>query len=490
MELPRERRDAVVVGAGPNGLTAAIRLAQAGRRVTLIEGNERIGGGLRSLEATTPGFVHDVCAAVHPLAAASPYLSRLPLAAHGLRWIEPDMLLAHPFDDGSAVTLDRSLAATAAGLGVDGPAYGRLIAPLATGAPTLLPALLGPIRPRSLAPPMLRFAAVGLQPAAALARLTFRTPEARALFAGLAAHSVLPLEAPLSAAYGLVLAMLAHVVGWPVAANGSQAIAEALASLFRTLGGQIVVGHPVATLGDLPDADLLLFDVAPVHLAAIAAERLPASFRRSLARHRYGAAAFKVDWALSDAVPWTAAACRRAGTLHLGGTLEEIAESERSVDLGLCPERPFVLAAQPSLFDPSRAPAGGQTLWAYCHVPLGSTIDVTDRIEAQIERFAPGFRDRILARRVWPPCDLERWDANDVGGAIDGGRRDLRAVIAESLSPGSPYATPDPGIFLASASTPPGGGAHGMCGFHAAEAALHAARSRRRMRDTLRGRRW
>ncbi|HET7092675.1 MAG TPA: NAD(P)/FAD-dependent oxidoreductase, partial [Thermomicrobiales bacterium] len=284
MALPRKRRDAVVIGAGPNGLAAAIRLAQSGRRVTLVEGSDRIGGGLRSLDATAPGFVHDVCAAVHPLAAASPYFRRLPLVAHGARWIEPEIPLAHPFDDGAAAVLDRSLAITAAGLGPDGPAYARLMAPLARDAARLLPALLGPLRPWPLSAAMLRFAASGLQPAASFAGQRFRTEAARALFAGLAAHSVLPLEAPASAAYGLVLGMLAHVVGWPIAAGGSQTIADALAAIFRSLGGEIVVGRPIAAPADLPSADLLVFDLAPVHVAAIAAERLPAPFRRRLAR--------------------------------------------------------------------------------------------------------------------------------------------------------------------------------------------------------------
>ncbi len=478
MPAANDRHDAIVIGSGPNGLAAAIRLAQAGRRVTIHEAADRPGGGLRSIEATLPGFIHDVCAAVHPLAAASPYFGRLPLAEHGLRWIEPPLPLAHPLDDGTAVALDRSIAATAAALGPDGPAYRRLMEPLARDAPRLLPALLAPLRPWSLTPATARFAASGLQPAASFARRTFATTRTRALFAGLAAHSVLPLAAPTSAAYGLLLGLLGHVVGWPIAAGGSQTIADALASLFTALGGAIGLERRITNIAELPPDGIRLFDLDPSQVASIAQDVLPAAFRRRLARHRYGAAAFKIDWALSTPVPWTAAACRRAGTLHLGGTLDEIEASERAVNDGACPERPFVIVAQPSLFDPTRAPAGKQTLWAYCHVPLGAAVDMTARIEDQIERFAPGFRDRILDRRVWPPLALERWNPNDVAGAIDGGARDLPALLAEIMSLRSPYATPDPTIFICSASTPPGGGAHGMCGFHAAETALRTANRR------------
>ena len=461
-----------VVGAGPNGIAAAIRLAEAGLPVTLWERDSDVGGALRSGAATLPGFVHDLGAAVLPLAVASPAFARLPPAAHGLRWLHPPFPLAHPLEDGRAAVLQRSIAVTAAGLGPDADAYLRLLYPLVADAGFLVRWLLRPLRPTRELEPALRFGLLGARSAAGLWRARFRSEPARALFAGLSAHSFLRLDAPASAAYGLLLALLAHVGGWPFAAGGSQSVADALAAHLRRLGGRIVVDREIVDLAPFPDDALLLFDTAPRDLARIAGDRLPAFTRDRLARHRYGAAVFKVDWAIDGPIPWTADACRQAGTIHLGGDAEEIAASEREVVGGRAPLRPFVLLAQPSIVDPSRAPAGRQAVWAYCHVPLGCDVDMADRIEAQVERFAPGFRDRILARRAWSPRELERLNPNLVGGAISGGVGDLRGLLLQNVALPSPYAAFDPRIFLCSASVPPGGGVHGMCGHLAAEDAL------------------
>ncbi len=461
-----------VVGAGPNGLAAAIRLVQAGLPVTVWERDPEVGGALRSGAATLPGFVHDLGAAVHPLAVVSPAFAHLPLADHGLRWLHPPFPLAHPLDGGRAAVLQRSLAATAAGLGPDADAYLRLMFPLAAEAGFLLPRLLRPLRPARDLGPLLRFGRLGARSAAGLWHAHFESEPARALFAGLSAHSFLRLDAPASAAYGLLLALLAHVGGWPFAAGGSQALANALAAHLRRLGGQIVLDREIVDLDPFPADALLLFDTAPRDLARIAGDRLPTSDRERLTRHRYGAAVFKVDWAIEGPVPWTAEACRHAGTVHLGGSAEEIAASERDVVGDRVPSRPFVLLAQPSIVDPSRAPTGWQTVWAYCHLPLGCDVDMADRIEAQVERFAPGFRDRILARRTWSPRELEALDPNLVGGAINGGTGDLRSLLRQNLTLPSPYATPDPRLCLCSASVPPGGGVHGMGGHLAAEDAL------------------
>lgn len=464
--------DAIVVGSGPNGVAAAIRLAQSGFVVEVREAQSTLGGGMRSLPLTAPGFVHDLCAAVHPLALASPFLRRLPLADHGLRWVHPPLPLAHPFDGGHAAFIDRSLAVTSRALGADSSAWESLFAPLVRDVDLLMPALLGPLRPTRHVQALARFAAGAVLPAAALAAWRFRTPEARALFAGLAAHSFLRLEEPASAAYGLVLGLLAHAVGWPIASGGSQRLADALAGVLRSLGGRVAVGHPVTRLDDLPPARAFLLAVDPAQAAAMAGNRFPEPFQTSLARHAYGPGVFKLDYALAGPTPWQAEACRAAGTVHLGATLEEISASEATVVGGGHPEIPFVLVVQPSLFDPLRAPAGFHTLWAYCHVPNGSTIDMTDRIEAQIERFAPGFRGRIVERRATFPADLQRLNANEVGGAINGGVQDLATILRPSLSWASPFGTPDRAVYLCSASTPPGGGVHGMSGFHAAELAL------------------
>jgi phytoene dehydrogenase-like protein len=467
-------RDAVVVGGGPNGLAAAITLARAGRSVRLVEAGETVGGGTRSAELTLPGFRHDVCSAIHPLGVGSPFFRGLPLGAHGLTWVHPPAPLAHPLDDGTAVMLERSVRATAANLGRDAGAYRRWMGPLVADTDKVLAEFLGPLRVPRHPLALLRFGPLAILPAGALARLLFRGERARALFAGIAAHAIQPLEHPATAAFGLILGTLGHAVGWPLPRGGSQQIADALASYLRSLGGEVVTGNHVRSVDDLPSARAVLFDVTPRQLLAIAGARFPAGYRRRLAGYRYGAAAFKVDWALDGPIPWTAAGCTRAGTVHLGGTLAEIAAGEAAVGRGEHPDRPFVLLAQPSLFDPSRAPAGKHTVWAYCHVPNGSTVDMTDRVEAQIERFAPGFRDRILARHAVSPAALEQYNSNYVGGDINGGVQDLRQLFTRPVARLVPYSTPARGLYICSSSTPPGGGVHGMCGYQAARAALRA----------------
>jgi phytoene dehydrogenase-like protein len=462
--LDAKDTSAVVVGAGPNGLAAAIELARTGRRVVVHEAAEEIGGGTRSAELTLPGFVHDICSAVHPLAAASPCFERYPLARHGLEWIHPEAPLAHPFDDGSAVVLERSLDATCAQLGLDGAAWRRLFEPLAANWDRLRRDVLAPARFPRAPWLMARFGFQAIRPARELAEDLFRGPRVRALFAGLAAHSSLPLEARPSAAFGLVLGALAHTVGWPIPRGGAQRIAGALAGYLRELGGEIRTGSCIV---ELPAASVVICDIGPRGLLALGRGRWPARFRRALERYRYGPGAFKVDWALSGPIPWRAAPCRRAATVHLGGTLEEIAMWEARHT-----GRPFVLLVQPSLFDAARAPSGGHTAWAYCHVPNGSGADMTDAIEAQVERFAPGFRGLILARHVLGPAALERHNPNLVGGDINGGAADLRQIFLRPTR--HLYRTPIEGIYLCSAATPPGGGVHGMCGYHAAAVACKA----------------
>lgn len=468
----RDAYDAIVVGAGPNGLAAAIVLARAGCSVLLIEGAPTIGGGTRSAELTLPGFVHDICAAVHPLGVGAPFLPSLPLSDYGLEWVYPPLPLAHPFEDGSAVALERSVAATAFALGADAHAYHRLFAPIAADWQRILAAILGPLRlprhPFALA----RFGLQALRSACGLAERRFAEEPARALFAGMAAHSIMPLEWPATAAFGLALGLMGHACGWPVARGGSQQIANAMAGYLRALGGTIVVDRPVRSLADLPPARAVLLDVTPRQLLRIAGDRLPPGYRRALQRYRYGPGVFKIDYALDGPAPWRAEACRRAGTVHVGGTLAEIATAERAIWRGDHPERPFLLVAQQSLFDPSRAPAGKQTLWVYCHVPHGSTRDMTAAVEAQIERFAPGFRDRILARSAMTAAAMERHNPNYIGGDINGGVLDLRQLFTRPTISLNPYKTPLPGVYLCSSATPPGGGVHGLCGYFAAQAAL------------------
>jgi len=433
-----------------------------------------LGGGTRSEELTLPGFVHDVCSAIHPLAAASPFFGSLRLNELGLEWVESPAPLAHPLDDGSAVVLERSVVATANGLGEDARAYRRAYEPLVRDWPLLRGELLGPLIHRPRHPVALtRFGLRALLPAATAARL-FHGERARALFAGVAAHSILPLEAAGSAASGFLLTVVAHAEGWPFPRGGSQRIADALVQRLTELDGTVETDHHVSSLREL-DEGLVLCDVTPRAFLEIAGARLTDDrYRRALARYRYGPGAFKLDWALDGPIPWTADECARAATVHLGGTFEEIAAAERAAWRGDHIDRPFVLLAQPSLFDPSRAPAGRHTAWAYCHVPNGSTRDLTDAIERQVERFAPGFRERILARHAAAPADLEARNPNLVGGDIAGGAQTLRQLAARPALRRVPYATPIAGVYLCSSSTPPGAGVHGMCGHLAARAALAA----------------
>lgn len=465
--------DAVIVGSGPNGLAAGITLARQGCRVLLVEAKDTIGGGLRSAEVTLPGFLHDLCSAIHPLGVGSPFMRSLELDRYGVQWIFPPAAVAHPFDDSTVVTLEHRVEDTASQLGRDGPAYRRLFGPLAQDWQNILANLLGPLplpphHPLSL----LRFSLPALAPAAGLANLLFRQQTTRGIFAGLAAHSLMPLEWPGTSAFGLVLGLLAHALGWPLARGGSQTIADAMGAIFTSLGGSICTGVNVHSMKDLPAAPAYLFDVTPRQLIKIAGDRLPPRYRKALGRYRYGPGVFKIDYALSGPVPWKNPACNRAATVHLGSRLNEIAASERSPARGEHPNAPFVLFVQHTLFDNTRAPQGMHTAWAYCHVPAGSTRDMTGPIEAQIERFAPGFRDLVLFRSTLNAVEMEAYNPNYIGGDINGGVQDLLQLYTRPVARLSPYTTPARDIFICSSSTPPGGGVHGMCGYHAAQAAL------------------
>jgi phytoene dehydrogenase-like protein len=466
------RYDAVVVGSGPNGLAAAITMAQAGRSVVVLEAETTIGGGCRSAELTLPGFTHDICSAIHPLGVGSPFFRSLDLAAHGTEWIYSPAQFAHPLEGEPAALVFRSLTATSVGLGPDMAGYALLMDRPSRAWQEIVEFVLAPLRlPRHWA----AIAVLGtraLWPATWLGELLFRTERARALFAGVAAHSMLPLTSPISGATALILALLAHGPGWPIPTGGSQRITDALGGCLRSLGGEIVTDARVARLDELPPARDRLFDVTPRQLMIIAGGILPSGYRRQLERFRYGPGAFKLDYALDGPVPWKDETVREAGTVHLGGTMAEIAAGEADVARSRHPERPFVLSAQPSLFDSGRAPAGKHTFWAYCHVPNGSTVDMTERIERQIERFAPGFRDLVLARHVTTPAGLERHNSNYIGGDINGGSMILRQVYTRPAPRLNPYSTPVPGLYLCSSSTPPAGGVHGMCGYWAARTAL------------------
>lgn len=472
----RTDRSCVVVGSGPNGLAAAIELARAGCKVTLLEAAQTVGGGARSGELTLPGFVHDGCSAIHPLAVVSPVFRSLRLGEFGLEWILPPSPLAHPFDDGTAATLHTSFEATALELGADGARWRALFAPLVADSEALLDATLAPLFPPRHPFALAKFGVTGMRSARAVAERRFGGPRARALFAGLAAHSLLALEAPFSASFALVLGMLAHKSNWPLPRGGAGAISSALARCLESLGGEIVTSHRVSSPADIPPAGTVLFDLSPRQLVEIAGDRLPARYRRRLEVYRYGPGAYKLDWALDGPIPWRAPDCAGAATVHLGGTLDELSASERAASAGTICDAPFVLLAQPSLFDRSRAPAGKHTAWAYCHVPNGSTADMTARIEDQVERFAPGFRKLILARHVTTPREFEMSNANYVGGDVVGGSNDWRQLFARPVLRLNPYATPVRGWYLCSASTPPGGGVHGMAGYHAARAALRSMR--------------
>jgi phytoene dehydrogenase-like protein len=464
--------DAIVIGSGPNGLAAAITLARAGRSVRVYEAQATVGGSIRSAALTEPGFVHDVCATVHALVVGSPFLRTLPLDRHGLSFAHPAAPFAHPLDDGSAVVTHRSIASTVESLDAhDGRAYRRMVEPFVARADDLMEALLGPI---GLRHPVLlaRFGVRAIRSARGLARGSFESERTRAMFAGVAAHSMVPLDGLSTAGYSLALIVAAHAIGWPVVRGGSQSLADAMTAYFRSLGGEVVTGTPVESLAELPPAQAVLCDVTPRQFLRLAGDRLSSSYTRALSRYRYGPGVFKMDWALREPVPWRAASCNDAGTLHLGGTMDEISFAEQEVWDGRAAERPYVLAVQASRFDEYRAPPGRHTLWAYCHVPNGSSIDMRGRIENQIERFAPGFRDCVVARHAMSPRDMEQRNANLVGGDIAGGASDLAQLFTRPVASLDPYATSIDGVYLCSSSTPPGIGVHGMCGYYAARSAL------------------
>ena len=468
--------DAVVVGAGPNGLAAAIAIAREGFAVSLLERADTVGGGTRSAPLTLPGFVHDVCSTVHALVPVSPFLRQLPLAEHGLTLLGPPTAFAHPFDDGSAVVCRRSIDDTAANLdAADASAYKRVFEPLVERSDALMESLLGPIG-RSHPLLMARVGPLAIRSARGLAESRFLGRRARALLAGAAAHSMVPIDFAATAGVAIALIVSAHATGWPVARGGSQRLADALSEYLKSLGGSIETAREIGSLDELPRTRAALLDITPRQLLRIGGSRLRGSYRRALERYRYGPAVFKLDWALHQPVPWRAEECRAAGTVHVAGTLEEVAASERAAWKGHIHDRPFVLLVQPTVADPSRAPAGKHTLWAYCHVPNGSTVDMTTRIEAQIERFAPGFRDCIAARHAMTPADMERGNPNLVGGDIAGGAADLWQLIARPTLSLRPYATSIDGVYLCSSSTPPGVGVQGMCGYHAAQAAMKRLR--------------
>jgi phytoene dehydrogenase-like protein len=467
-----ETYDAVVVGSGPNGLAAAVTIAQEGYSVLVLEAKDTIGGGTRTAELTLPGFLHDVCSAVHPLVLASPFFRSIDLNRFGLSWIHPPVPLAHPLDHENAVLLERSVDSTSDGLLQDADAYLRLFGHAVSDWENLVYDLLRPLGPPRHPFTLLYFGVRAMQSAVGLANRLFKGKRARAIFAGNSAHSILPLEHWSSAAFGLMMGILGHAVGWPIAKGGSQSIANALASCLKSLGGMIQVGRSVSSMDDIPRTRAVLFDVTPRQFARIALRRLPENYYRRLEYHRHGPGVFKIDWALDGPIPWKDPDCSRAGTVHIGGALEEIASAELDVHTGVPPEKPFVLLSQPSLFDSCRAPAGMHTAWGYCHVPNGCSVKMTDRIEAQVERFAPGFRDRILGKHVMLPSAMEEYNPNYIGGDIAGGIQGFRELFVRPMGRWRAYATPLKGVYLCSSSMPPGAGVHGMCGHLAAKMAL------------------
>jgi phytoene dehydrogenase-like protein len=463
--------DAIVIGSGPNGLAAAIVMQQKGLSVLLIEGKDKIGGGLRTEELTLPGFKHDICSAIHPLAIASPFFSMLPLKDHGLEYILPAINAAHPFDNGSAAILSKSVNDTAATLNIDAQAYKKLIEPLLTDWPLIAPDVLGPLHYPKHPLAMGRFGLKGITSASTLAK-HFQSAEAKGFLAGMAAHSIQPLTNMATAAVALVLLATGHIMGWPIPKGGSVSIADALAAYFKSIGGQIETGTFIRSLEQLPSAKAILFDVTPKQLLQIAGHKLSSLYQWQLERYRYGMGVFKVDWALDGPVPFTNQSCRRAGTIHLGSTLQEISASEYDAWHGKHSEKPFVLLAQQSLFDITRAPAGKHILWGYCHVPNGSKKDMTDIIENQVERYAPGFKERILARHTMDTRQMEDYNPNYIGGDINGGVIDIGQLFTRPALRWSPYKTSAKGMYICSSSTPPGGGVHGMCGYWAAKRAF------------------
>ncbi|NEU09315.1 NAD(P)/FAD-dependent oxidoreductase [Flavihumibacter sp. R14] len=463
--------DAVVVGSGPNGLAAAIAMQQEGLNVLIIEGKDTIGGGLRSAELTLPGFTHDICSAVHPLAFGSPFFSKLPLQKHGLEYIFPAVAAAHPFRDGSAAFLTKSIDETARWLTKDDQTYATLFTRLLKDWPGLMNDLLGPLRIPENPAALAKFGMKALLPATVLAR-NFQTTGARALVAGMAAHSMLPLTYIGTSAIALVLMASGHEYGWPIPKGGSASIANALASYFTALGGRIETGRMITSMNQLPSSHAVLFDITPKQLLKIAGHKFSTIYKWQLERYRYGMGVFKMDWALDEPIPFKNSRCRQAGTVHLGSTMAEIADSEQQTWQGRHPEKPFVLLAQPSISDPSRAPAGKHSVWAYCHVPKNSNADMTEAIESQVERYAPGFKDRILARHVMNSRDMECYNPNYIGGDINGGAIDIGQLFTRPALRWSPYRTSAKGLYICSSSTPPGGGVHGMCGYHAAKRAL------------------
>jgi len=471
MSVSKRDYDAVVIGSGPNGLAAAITMQQAGLSVLLVEAKSVIGGGMRSAELTLPHFVHDVCSAIYPLAVGSPFFRTLPLEQHGLEFIHPTIAAAHPFDDGKAAALHRSLEQTAQALDEDEQSYLKLMKSLIKDWPRIVSDVLGPLHFPKCPIDMARFGLKALTSAAYLAK-RFRSKEAKGLWAGMAAHSIQPLSNTTTSAMGLVLMAAGHLEGWPVPKGGSNAIANALASYFVSLGGTIETDFYVHSIRQLPSSHAILFDVTSKQLLEIAGYKFSSIYKWQLKRYRYGMGVFKIDWALNGPIPFTTSECRQAGTVHLGNTFEEIAASEQLTSEGKHPEEPFVLLTQQSLFDPSRAPEGKQTAWAYCHVPNGSEIDMTEQIEKQVERFAPGFRDQIAGRHVMNTAQMEEYNPNYIGGDITGGIMDLRQLFTRPALRLSPYKTSAKGIYICSSSAPPGGGVHGMCGYHAAKRAL------------------